>query len=1031
MVPHCYSPLSSAPVQWSPTLPYGSPLLFSAFFRTSSVIPNLTLWFPIAILRFLPYQFNDPQPYLTVTHCHSPLFPYQFSDPQPYFIVPHCYSPLSSAPVQWSPTLPYCSPMLFSAFFRTSSVVPNLTLRWPIAILRFLPYLFSDPQPYLIVPQCYSPLSSAPVQWSPTLPYGDPLPFSAFFRISSVIPNLTLWFPIAILRFPPYQFSDPQPYLMVSHCHSPLSSVSVQWSPTLPYGDPLLFSAFFRIFQWSPTLPYGSPLLFSAFFRISSMIPNLTLRWPIAILRFLPYQFSDPQPYLTLSVIPNFTLLFPNAILRFLPHQFSDPQPYLTVTHCHSPLSSVSVQWSPTLPYGFPLPFSAFLRISSVIPNLTLWFPIAILRFLPYQFSDPQPYLTVTHCHSLLSSVSVQWSPTLPYGFPLPFSAFFRISSVIPNLTLWFPIAILRCLPHQFSDPQPYLTVTHCHSPLSSVSVQWSPTLPYGSPLLFSAFFRTSSVIPNLTLRWPIAILRFLPYQFSDPQPYFMVPHCYSPLSFAPVLWSPTLPYGSPLLFSAFFRTRSVIHNLTLRWPIAILRFLPYQFNDPQPYLMVPHCSSPHSSAPVQWSPTLPYGSPLLFSAFFRTSSVIPNLTLWFPIAILSFLPHQFSDPQPYLMVPHCYSPLSSAPVQWSPTLPYCSPMLFSAFFRTSSVIPNLTLRWPIAILRFLPYQFSDPQPYLMVSYCHSPLSSVSVQWSPTLPYGFPLPFSAFFRISSVIPNLTLRWPIAILSFLPYQFSDPQPYLMVSHCHSPLSSVSVQWSPTLPYGSPLLFSAFFRTSSVIPNLTLRWPIAILRFLPYQFSDPQPYLKVPHCYSPLSSAPDQWSPTLPYGDPLPFSTSFRISSVIPNLTLWFPIAILRFHSHQFSDPQPYFMVPHCYSQLSSAPDQWSTTLPYGDPLPFSAFFRISSMIPNLTLWFPIALLRILPHQISDPQPYLMVPHCYSPLSSAPVQWSPTLPYGCPLLFSAFFRTSSVIPNLTLWFPIAILRFLPYQFNDPQP
>ena len=888
-----------------------------------------------------------------------------------------CHSPLSSVSVQWSPTLPYGSPLLFSAFFRTSSVIPNLTLLFPNAFLRFLPHQFSDPQPYLTVTHCHSPLSSVSVQWSPTLPYGFPLPFSAFLRISSVIPNLTLWFPIAILRFLPYQFSDPQPYLTVTHCHSLLSSVSV---------------------QWFPTLPYGFPLPFSAFFRISSVIPHLTLWFLIAILRFLPYQFSDPQPY-------------------------------LTVTHCHSPLSSISVQWSPTLPYGFPLPFSAFFRISSVIPNLTLRWPIAILRFFPYQFSDPKPYLMVSHCHSPLSSVLVQWSPTLSYGFPLPFSAFFRISSVIPNLTLWFPIAILRFLPYQFSDPQPYLSVTHCHSPLSSVSVQWSQTLPYGFPLPFSAFFRISSVILNLTLRWHIAILRFLPYQFSDPKPYLMVSHCHSPLSSVSVQWSPTLPYGSPL--SAFFRTSLVIPNLTLRWPIAILRFLPYQFSDPQPYLMVSHCHSPLSSVSVQWSPTLPYGDLLPFSAFFRISSVIPNLTLWFPIAILRFLPYQFSDPQPYLKVSHCHSPLSSVSVQWSPTLPYGFPLPFSAFFRISSVIPNLTLWFPIAFLSFLPYQFSDPQTYLMVSHCHSPLSSVSVQWSPTLPYGSPLLFSAFFRTSSVIPNLTLRWPIAILSFLPYQFSDPQPYLMVSHCHSPLSSVSVQWSPTLPYGSPLLFSAFFRTSSVIPNLTLRWPIAILRFLPYQFSDPQPYLMVPHCYSPLSSAPVQWSPTLPYGDPLPFSTSFRISSVIPNLTLWFPIAILRFLSHQFSDPQPYFMVPHCYSQLSSAPDQWSTTLPYGDPLPFSAFFRISSMIPNLTLWFPIALLRILPHQISDPQPYLMVPHCYSPLSSAPVQWSPTLPYGCPLLFSAFFRTSSVIPNLTLWFPIAILRFLPYQFNDPQP
>ena len=210
--------------------------------------------------------------------------------------------------------------------------------------------------------------------------------------------------------------------------------------------------------------------------------------------------------------------------------------------------------------------------------------------------------------------------------------------------------------------------VPHCYSPLSSAPVQWYPTLPYGSPLLFSAFFRTSSVIPNITLRWPIAILRFLPYQFSDPQPYLMVPHCYSPLSSVPVQWSPTLPYGDPLLFSAFFRTSSVIPNLTLRWHIAILRFLPYQFSDPQPYLMVPHCYSPLSSAPVQWSPTLPYGDPLPFSAFFRISSMIPNLTLWFPIAILRFLPHQFSDPQPYLTVTHCHSPLSSVSVQWSPT---------------------------------------------------------------------------------------------------------------------------------------------------------------------------------------------------------------------------------------------------------------------------------------------------------------------------------------------------------------------------
>ncbi|KAI0236407.1 hypothetical protein LSAT2_013036, partial [Lamellibrachia satsuma] len=481
------------------------------------------------------------------------------------------------------------------------------------------------------------------------------------------------------------------------------------------------------------------------------------------------------------------------------------------------------VQLSPTLPYGSPLPLYAFFSTSSVIPNLTLRFPITTLRFLQHQFGYPQPYLTVPHYHSTLSSAPVQLSPTLPYGSPLPLYAFFSTSSVIPNLTLRFPITTLRFLQHQFSYPQPYLTVPHYHSTLSSAPVQLSPTLPYGSPLPLYAFFSTSSVIPNLTLRFPITTLRFLQHQFSYPQ----------------------------------------LTNLTLRFPITTLRFLQHQFSYPQPYLTVPQPQFP-----------------LPLYAFFSTSSVIPNLTLRFPITTLRFLQHQFGYPQPYLTVPHYHSTLSSAPVRLSPTLPYGSPLPLYAFFSTSSVIPNLTLRFPITTLRFLQHQFSYPQPYLTVPHYHSTLSSAPVQLSPTLPYGSPLPLYAFFSTSSVIPNLTLRFPITTLRFLQHQFSYPQPYLTVPHYHSTLSSAPVQLSPTLPYGSPLPLYAFFSTSSVIPNLTLRFPITTLRFLQHQFSYPQPYLTVPHYHSTLSSAPVQLSPTLPYGSPLPLYAFFSTSSVIP-------------------------------------------------------------------------------------------------------------------------------------------------------
>ena len=543
----------------------------------------------------------------------------------------------------------------------------------------------------------------------------------------------------------------------------------------------------------------------------------------------------------------------------------------------------------------------------------------------------------------MLSFAPFQLSQTLPYGSPLPLYAFFSTSSVIPNLTLRFPITTLRFLQHQFSYPQPYLTVPHYNSTLSSEPVQLSPTLPYCSPLPLYAFFSTISVIPNLTLRFPITTLRFLQHQFSYPQPYLTVPHYHSTLSSAPVQLFPTLPYGSPLPLYAFFSTISVIPNLTLRFPITTLRFLQHQFSYPQPYLTVPHYLSTLSFAPVQLFSTLPYGSPLPLYAFFSTISVIPNLTLRFPITTLRFLQHQFSYPQPYLTVPHHHSTLSSAPVRL-------------------------------------------PKPYLTVSHHHSKLSSAPVQLSTTLPHGSPSPLYAFFSTSSVIPNLTLRFPITTLRFLQHQFSYPQPYLAVPHYHSTLSSAPVQLSQTLRYGSPLPLYAFFRTSSVIPNLTLRFSITNLRFLQHQFSYPQPYLTVPHYHSTLSSAPVQLSPTLPYGSPSPLYAFFSTSSVTQTLT-------------------------------------------YGFPLPLYAFFRTISVIPNLTLRFPITTLRFLQHQFSYPQPYLAVPHYHSTLSSAPVQLSLTLPYGSPLPLYAFFRTSSVIPNLTLRFPITTLRFLQHQFSYP--
>ena len=72
------------------------------------------------------------------------------------------------------------------------------------------------------------------------------------------------------------------------------------------------------------------------------MISNLTLRFHVAIIRFLSHHFSDPD----------FTLWFPIEIICLLPHQFSDP-------------------------------------------NLPLRFPIAIIRFLPRQLRDLRPSLTV------------------------------------------------------------------------------------------------------------------------------------------------------------------------------------------------------------------------------------------------------------------------------------------------------------------------------------------------------------------------------------------------------------------------------------------------------------------------------------------------------------------------------------------------------------------------------------------------------------------------------------------------------------
>ena len=1144
MVPHYHSTLSSAPVQLSPTLPYGSPLPLYAFFSTSSVIPNLTLRFPITTLRFLQHQFGYPQPYLTVPHHHSTL---------------------SSAPVQLTPTLPHGSPLPLYAFFSTSSVIPNLTLRFPITTLRFLQHQFSYPQPYLTVPHYHSTLSSEPVQLSPTLPYGSPLPLYAFFSTSSVIPNLTLRFPITTLRFLQHQFGYPQPYLTVPHYHSTLSSAPVQLSHNLTLRFPITTLRFLQHqfsypqpyltvphyhstlssapVQLSPTLPYGSPLPLYAFFSTSSVIPNLTLRFPITTLRFLQHQFSYPQPYLTVphyhstlssapvqlsptlpygSPSPLYAFFSTSSVTQTLPYGFPLPLyaffrtssviptlPYGSPLPLYAFFSTSSV--IPTLPYGSPLPLYAFFSTSSVIPNLILRFPITTLRFF-FSTSSVIPNLTlrfpITTLRFLLNQFSYQLFPTLPYGSPLPLYAFFSTSSVIPNLTLRFPITTLRFLQHQFGYPQPYLTVPHYHSTLSSAPVQLFPTLPYGSPLPLYAFFSTISVIPNLTLRFPITTLRFLQHQFGYPQPYLTVPHYHSTLSSAPVQLSPTLPYGSPLPLYAFFSTSSVIPNLTLRFPITTLRFL--QFSYPQPYLTVPHYHSTLSSAPVQLSPTLPYGSPLPLYAFFSTSSVIPNLTLRFPITTLrflqhqfgypnltlrfpittlSFLQHQFSYPQPYLTVPHHHSTLphhhstlSSAPVRLSQTLPYGSPLPLYAFFSTSSVIPNLTLRFPITTLRFLQHQFSYPKPYVTVPHYHSTLSFAPVQLFPTLPYGSPLP--------------TLR-------FLQHQFSYPQPYLTVPHYHSTLSSAPVQLSPTLPYGSPsplyaffstssvtqtlpygfpLPLYAFFRTISVIPNLTLRFPITTLRFLQHQFSYPQPYLAVPHYHSTLSSAPVQLSPTfpvpqpltlsygspyyhstlssapfllsptLPYGSPLPLYAFFSTSSVIPNLTLWFPITTLRFLQHQFSYPQPYLTVPHYLSTLSFAPVQLFSTLPYGSPLPLYAFFSTISVIPNLTLRFPITTLRFLQHQFSYPQPYLTVPHHHSTLSSAPVrlpkpyltvshhhsklssapvQLSTTLPHGSPSPLYAFFSTSSVIPNLTLRFPITTLRFLQHQFSYPQP